>query len=170
MAATQSHAARLEDMPAVRLAWDGPMDVLIANAGPLVASLFAAVVLGVFDAAIAFAQEQLGPKREALRPFEQVEWSRAELEHWLATQALEGALRAIEAGDRYQALRAGIRAKTAVAELAENALRRIAQVVGGATFSRRSPISSWFEDVRALGFLRPPWGLAFDGLYATSFD
>jgi hypothetical protein len=42
-------------------------------------------------------------------------------------------------------------------------------VIGGGTFSRRSPFSSWFEDVRALGFLRPPWGLAYDGLFGTSF-
>jgi hypothetical protein len=41
--------------------------------------------------------------------------------------------------------------------------------LGGGTYSRRSPFAHWFEDVRALGFLRPPWGLAFDGLLATSF-
>ena len=92
------------------------------------------------------------------------------MDHWVATQAFEGALRAVEAGDRYQALRAGLRAKTAVAEMAEQSLRRIGQVVGGGTFSRRSPFASWFEDVRALGYLRPPWGLAFDTLFATSFD
>lgn len=32
------------------------------------------------------------------------------------------------------------------------------------TFSRSSPFASWFEDVRALGFLRPPWGLAYDSV------
>jgi hypothetical protein len=42
-------------------------------------------------------------------------------------------------------------------------------VLGGGTFSQRSPFSHWFEDVRALGFLRPPWGLAYDNLFATSF-
>ena len=170
MAATQSHAARLENMPAVRLAWDGPIETLVMNAGPLVSVLFTAVVLGVFDSAIELAKQQLGSKRDSMRAFEQVEWSRAEMDHWVATQAFEGALRAVEAGDRYQALRAGLRAKTAVAEMAEQSLRRIGQVVGGGTFSRRSPFASWFEDVRALGYLRPPWGLAFDTLFATSFD
>ena len=92
------------------------------------------------------------------------------MEHWLAAQAFEGALRAVEAGDTFGALRAGLRAKTSVAELAETSLRRIGQVVGGGTFSRRSPFAAWFEDVRALGYLRPPWGLAFDTLFATSFD
>jgi alkylation response protein AidB-like acyl-CoA dehydrogenase len=170
MAATQSHAARLEGARAVRLAYEGPVDPLVANTGGFILSLFTAVVLGVLDEAIGFARDQLGPRRDTLRPFEQVEWSRAELDHWLACQAYEGGLRAVEAGDRYAALRAGIRAKTAVAELSEQTMRRITQVVGGGSFSRRSPVASWFEDVRALGFLRPPWGLAFDTLFATSFD
>jgi alkylation response protein AidB-like acyl-CoA dehydrogenase len=170
MAATQSHAARLADMPATRLAWNGEIEVLAANAAPLISLLFTSVVLGVFDAAIDFAREQLGAKRDALRSFEQVEWTRADLDHWTATQAFEGALRTLETGDATASLRAGLLAKTAVAEAAESALQRIARVLGGGTFSRRSPISAWFEDVRALGFLRPPWGLAYDALFATSFD
>ena len=43
----------------------------------------------------------------------------------------------------------------------------LTRVIGGGTFSRRSPFSAWFEDVRALGFLRPPWGLAYDSLRAV---
>jgi alkylation response protein AidB-like acyl-CoA dehydrogenase len=170
MTATQSHAARLNAMPATRLAWPGDITVLAFNAAPFISASFTAVVLGVFDAAIEYARAQLAPKREALRAFEQVEWSRADLDHWTAVQAFEGALRTIESGDQAAGLHAGLRAKTAVAEAAERALGRIPQVLGGGTFSRRSPIASWFEDVRALGFLRPPWGLAYDGLFATSFD
>ena len=67
------------------------------------------------------------------------------------------------------ALYAALRAKEGVADLAEECLRRLTRVIGGATFSRRSPYASWFEDVRALGFLRPPWGLAHDQLFRTSF-
>jgi hypothetical protein len=170
MCATQSHAARLDAMPATRLAWPGDINVLAFNAAPFITALFTSVVLGIFDAAIAYARAQLDPKRETLRAFEQVEWSRADLDHWIAVQAFEGALRTIETGDRAAGLHAGLRAKTAVAEAAERGLGRIPQVLGGGTFSRRSPIASWFEDVRALGFLRPPWGLAYDGLFATSFD
>ena len=144
------------------------MQELAAAAGPLIASLFTAVVLGVFDEAIATARQQLQPKLDTLRAYEQVEWARAEMEHWLAVQAFEGALRSVEADDR--ALPSALRAKEAVAELAESSLRRLTRVLGGGTFSRRSPFASWFEDVRALGFLRPPWGLAYDGLLATSFD
>jgi alkylation response protein AidB-like acyl-CoA dehydrogenase len=169
MAATQSHAMRLEACPAIRFAWDGPLEELTLAAAPLVASLFTAVILGVLDEAIATAKRQLEPKADALRPYEQVEWSRAELEHWLAVQAYEGALRAVESGDHPRSLHATLRAKEGIAELAESSLGRLARVIGGGTFSRRSPFASWFEDVRALGFLRPPWGLAYDSLFATSF-
>jgi alkylation response protein AidB-like acyl-CoA dehydrogenase len=169
MAATQSHAMRLEECPAIRLAWDGPIEDLTTAAGPLVMSVFTAVVLGILDEAIATAKLQLGPKADTLRPYEQVEWSRAELEHWLAVQAFEGAMRAVESGDQMRALHAVLRAKEAVADLAETSLRRLSRVIGGGTFSRRSPYASWFEDVRALGFLRPPWGLAYDSLFRTSF-
>jgi hypothetical protein len=75
----------------------------------------------------------------------------------------------VESGDHPRSLHAVLRAKQAVAELAEASLGRLARVIGGGTFSRRSPFASWFEDVRALGFLRPPWGLAYDTLFLTSF-
>jgi alkylation response protein AidB-like acyl-CoA dehydrogenase len=87
----------------------------------------------------------------------------------LSVQAFEGALRAVESGDADVAFHAASRAKAAVAELAESCLTRLTRVVGGGSYSRRSPFASWFEDVRALGFLRPPWGLAYDGLFGTSF-
>jgi alkylation response protein AidB-like acyl-CoA dehydrogenase len=169
MAATQSHAMRLDGCPAVRVAWDRPLEEVALAAAPLVSSLFTAVILGVLDEATATARAQLASKADTMRAYEQVEWSRAELEHWLAEQAFEGALRAVEAGDATRALHATLRAKEAVAELAESALRRTARVLGGGTYSRRSPFAAWFEDVRALGFLRPPWGLAYDSLFLTSF-
>ncbi|MFP6658947.1 MAG: hypothetical protein VB853_12260, partial [Pirellulales bacterium] len=57
-----------------------------------------------------------------------------------------------------------LQGKTAIAELAEVMLGRLCKVAGGSSFSRRSPFGFWFEDVRALGFLRPPWGLAYQNL------
>lgn len=170
MAATQSHAMRLEGAPAVRLAWNRELDPITRAAGPLVASFFTAVVLGVLDEAVAVARAQIGKRADQLRPYEQVEWTRAERDHWVAVQAYEGAVRAVEAGDPERAFYAAIRAKEAVAELAEDTLLRLTRVLGGGTFSRRSPFAHWFEDVRALGFLRPPWGLAYDTLWATSID
>jgi alkylation response protein AidB-like acyl-CoA dehydrogenase len=170
MAATQSHAMRLEGAPAVRLAWDGPLETITIAAGPFIATLFTSVILGVLDEAVTVARAQLQAKLDQLRPYEQVEWSRAEQDHWLAVQAYEGALRAIESGDQARAVHAALRAKEAVAGLAEQTLLRLTRVIGGGTFSRRSPFAHWFEDVRALGFLRPPWGLAYDTLLVTSFE
>jgi alkylation response protein AidB-like acyl-CoA dehydrogenase len=179
MAATQSHAMRLQETPAVRLAWDGPLDTITRGAGPFVASLFTAVVLGVLDEAVATARDQVRSKADQLRAYERVEWARAEQDHWVAQQAFDGALRAVESGesgegpgssDNGAALHATLRAKQAVADLAEQTLLRISRVLGGGTFSQRSPFAHWFEDVRALGFLRPPWGLAYDGLFATSIE
>jgi len=168
MAATQSHAMRLDGAPAVRLAWDGPIEEVSLPAAPFIATLFTAVVLGVLDEAVGLARQQLGAKADELRPFEQVEWSRAEAQHWLAVQAYEGALRAIEESPA-AALHDALRAKQMVAEIAEEVLLRLTRVLGGGTFSQRSPFAHWFEDVRALGFLRPPWGLAYDSLFLTSF-
>jgi alkylation response protein AidB-like acyl-CoA dehydrogenase len=170
MAATQSHAMRLEGAPGVRLAWDGPLDPIVRAAAPVNAGLFTAVVLGVLDEAVALARQQVGGRAEQLRAFERVEWSRAEMDHWLARQAYHGALRAIEADRPGAGLYAALRAKESVADLAEQVLLRLTRVLGGGTFSQRSPFAHWFEDVRALGFLRPPWGLAFDTLFATSLD
>ena len=170
MAATQSHAMRLEGARSVRLAWNGKLDSITRAAGPLVATLFTAVVLGVLDEAIAVAREQVRARSDGLRALERVEWSRAEQDHWVAVQAYEGALRAIEGGDPGVAFHATLRAKEAVADLAEQALLRLTRVLGGGTFSQRSPFAHWFEDVRALGFLRPPWGLAYDVLFATSIE
>ena len=169
MAATQSHAMRLEAAPAVRLAWGQGFDRITRGAGPYVASLFTAVVVGVLDEAIATAREQVRRKADQLRAYERVEWTRAEQDHWLAVQAFEGALRSVEAG-LPTAGHDALRAKEAVADLAEQTLLRLTRVLGGGTFSQRSPFAHWFEDVRALGFLRPPWGLAHDSLFAMSID
>ena len=170
MSATQSHAMRLAEVPTVRLAFDGKLERVTRAAGPLVSTLFTAVILGVLDAAIGMAREQIRGKEAGLRAYEQVEWTRAELDHWVAVQAYEGALRAVEQGDSSAAFYAAIRAKQAVADLAEHTMLRLTRVLGGGTFSQRSPFAHWFEDVRALGFLRPPWGLAYDTLFSTSIE
>jgi alkylation response protein AidB-like acyl-CoA dehydrogenase len=168
MAATQSHALKFDSLPAVRFAWPGHLDDIIGASAPVSATLFTAVVTGIVDVAVASARAYLEPRQESLRAYERTEWAQAEMEAWLAVQAYEGILRAIETGER--ALGAVLRGKTAAAQLAESCLLRICRVIGGGTFSQRSPFGWWFEDVRALGFLRPPWGLAADGLFAESFQ
>ena len=167
MAATQSHAFLFEEFPAVRSAWRGdPEDVRRIMSG-LPPSAFTAVIVGVVEAAFVEARRQLRRKAGSLRPYEQVEWSRAELEEWLIAQAYEGMLRAMETQD--VPAPDVLKAKTAIAELAESSVGRLCRLLGGGTFSRHGPLGFWLQDVRALGYLRPPWGLAFDQLFANSF-
>lgn len=170
MAATQSHAMRFDGFPATRVAWPGPLEEVTTVAGPYITAFFVSVVLGVLDEAVRAARTVLGTKRESLGAYERVEWAQADCDHWVAVQAYEGLLRAIESGAGSGALPDAIRAKLAVAELAESSLSRIARVLGGGAYARRSPFSHWYEDVRALGFLRPPWALAHEGLFKTSLD
>lgn len=166
MAATQSHAFRFESFPAFRFAWPGNMLQIQQAAGGPVACYFASVISGVAGAAMSEARRQLARRADELRPFEQVEWSRAEVDHWLIIQAREGMIRSVETGSESAlAVRCG---KVAISELAESLLSRLCRVLGGGTFSRHSSFSYWYEDVRALGFLRPPWGLAFDGLHHSA--
>ena len=76
-------------------------------------------------------------------------------------------LRDVERDDG-SASRSGLLCKEAVAELSDSVLQRISKVVGGGAYSRSSPYGFWLQDVRALGFLRPPWGFAFDRIFAGS--
>jgi hypothetical protein len=163
MAATQSHAFAFKEFPATRIAW--PLRLVQENTGALTQCCFTAVIVGVTEVALETARQQVAPRRNDLRAYERVEWSKAELEGWLIQQAYEGMLCAMEQ-DRDRRYHA-VQAKTAIAELAESVLRRIGKVIGGGTFSRSSPFGYWHEDVRALGFLRPPWGLSYDQLFAA---
>jgi alkylation response protein AidB-like acyl-CoA dehydrogenase len=162
MTATQSHGMAFDGFPATRFAWPGNWRHLSDAAGPFVATTFTAVILGVVEAAIATARGQLSARADSLRPYDQVAWANAEQDAWLMRQAYEGMLRAVETHP--EPLGAVLLGKTAAARLAEDCLRRLTRVMGGGTFARHSPFGFWFEDVRALGYLRPPWGLAYDAL------
>lgn len=166
MAATQSHAMSFADFPATRSAWPGHVLELVGATSGLIPAAFTAVIVGIVEAAVDLARRQVAQRRETLRPYERVEWTRAEMDGWLVQQAYEGALRAVEE-DR-EGRRRATQAKMVVAELAESVTGRICRVLGGGTFSRSSPFGHWHEDVRALGFLRPPWGLAYDSLFEWS--
>jgi alkylation response protein AidB-like acyl-CoA dehydrogenase len=168
MTATQSHALRFDGFPATRLAWPGHLNEVASAAFGFIECLFAAVVVGVLETAVATAREQLAGRKEQLRPYERVEWSRAEMESWLAQQAYEGMLRAVETTEGTP--HPVVQGKMAISELAEQATTRLCRVMGGGSFSRHSPFGHWAQDVRALGFLRPPWGLAYDRLYDGSWS
>lgn len=165
MTATQSHGMRFERFPATRVAWPQSWRRLADAAGPFVGTIFTAVILGVVEAAIETARAALVAKADGLRPYDQVEWVNAEQDAWLMRQAYEGMLRAVET--RPDPMPAVLLGKTAAARLAEDCLRRVTRIMGGGTYARHSPFGFWAEDVRALGYLRPPWGLAYDGLIAA---
>ena len=158
MRATQSHAFMLERFPATCIAVPSTAAQARAVMGPLMAVLFGAVALAIVEQAMAWARGRI--LRMTLRAAEDAEWVRAETEAFLIAQAWEGAVRAAERGPSLATSIAGLQAKLAMAELAEALLPRLSRIVGGASYSRSQPLGQWAQDVRALGFLRPPWGLA----------
>ena len=168
MIATQSHGFAFANFPAQRAAWPRPSRPFLMAPGGFIGCCFTAVIVGIVETALATARQQLGPRHAALRAYEQVEWVRAEQEGWLIQQAYAGMLRAVE--ERELPGEDVLRGKTAIAELAEAATGRLCKVLGGGSYARHSPFGFWHEDVRALGFLRPPWGLAYDGLFAALGD
>lgn len=167
MAATQSHAFQFNRVRVERhgLGGDG-YKRLVPQVGPFVVYLFASVIMGVLDAALAEGRRRLQPRAERMSAFEKVGWTKAVNDIWLAEQALEGMARAIETGAASPSVQRG---KLAIAELAETSLLSMSKAIGGASYSRSSPFGQWSQDVRALGFLRPPWALAYQGLFGESF-
>lgn len=160
MAATQSHAFRFEHLPAERHALARGFSKL-PRFMPASSYTFAAVTMGILDAALAEGKARLAPRLDRLGAHERMSWARAANEVWRAGQAFEGMAAAIEAGRPAPAVQHG---KLAIAELAESAMHNLALAVGGAAYSRANPFGQWAQDVRALGYLRPPWNLAWDGL------
>lgn len=168
MAATQSHAFRIENFPARRYARPGAALSMAPASAAFTACTFAAVIVGIMDTARAAARERLTPKAENMKPYEKVEWATAVNECWLIEQAFEGMLRAVESD--LDPGPATARGKAAIAGLAESAMTRIARVIGGSSLSRGAPFGQWGQDVRALGFLRPPWALAYDALFDHAWN
>ena len=131
-------------------------------------ALFVAVITGIVETAVTTARQHLESKRDLMRSYERVEWAKVEMGAWLVQQAYEGMLREVEIGSSRG--RNSLLAKETVAELAESILVRISKVIGGSAYSRHTPYGFWLEDVRALGFLRPPWALAFDRVFEGSWN
>ena len=122
---------------------------------------FTAVITGIIQIAVKTARTSILKNIDTLRPYDKVEWTKIETDSWLLDQAYKGMLRDIETNDAP----ATGKAKLAVAELADSIMNRICRVVGGGSFARKSPFGFWGQDVKALGFLRPPWPLAYDQLW-----
>ncbi|MPZ50794.1 MAG: hypothetical protein GEU75_16095 [Dehalococcoidia bacterium] len=169
MIATQSHAFDFSNYSATRIAWPDNLRTIAAAAGPFISSIFTAVIVGVAEAAFEAARAQIFKRRDDLKPYEQVEWARVENEAWIMHAAYESMLRAVETKGANAAVET-LHAKTAVAEIAESMTARICRITGGGSFHRASHFGWAFEDVRALGFLRPPWSLAFEAALQRTWD
>lgn len=170
MKSTNSHAFLFTDYPATRVAWPNHAAELMGANGGLGGMAFTSVIAGVVDAALAYTRERFrGPVRQGTaKAFQQVEWTLAEQEAWLIDQAWEGAMRQFDQGTQNR--RDVLLAKESVARLAESVLSRLCKLSGGSAYTWYSPLGAWFEDVRALGYLRPPWALAFDQLFEMSWE
>jgi alkylation response protein AidB-like acyl-CoA dehydrogenase len=170
MRSTNRHAFEFRHFPATRVAWPGHREDFMAANGGLGGMAFTSVILGIVEAAMAYSRDRLRASTHggsSVRAFRRVEWSMAEQEAWLIDQAWEGALRTFDQGTQKQ--QTVLLAKTSIAHLAESVLNRLCKLAGGSAYTWYSPLGAWYEDVRALGYLRPPWALAFVQLYQASW-
>lgn len=165
MTATQSHGMTFDNFPVTRVvSWPSFLADNESSPRGVGPAIFTAVIVGIVQRAMQTARQQLGRKHATLRAYEQVEWVRAEMESWLIEQAYEGMLQGVET----RGGQGGVIGMKAVAELSEALLSRLCKILGGGTYARQSPFGYWQQDVRALGFIRPPWGLAFDNIFADA--
>jgi alkylation response protein AidB-like acyl-CoA dehydrogenase len=163
MAATQSHSIEFCGAKASRIAAPGNMLKVIEGPRGAVACAYSAVFVGIADEAMAQARTVIAKNQNDLDSFSRVEWVRAKKEAWLIQQAYEGMLNGM-ANEQSSAHTAQL-GKLSIAELAESLLQRISHILGGSAYSRKSPFGFWLNDVRALGFLRPPWPLAYQRIF-----
>jgi len=166
MTATQSHAFHFEKFPASRIASMEAMIKTGSIASALGNGMFMSVTVAIVEDAISMAKDKLGARADSMRSFEKVEWTRCVNEMWTIQQVYQGAISAVENQEGALPM---ARAKVVIAELAETCLSRLSRVVGGASYARGMPFAQWSQDVRALGFLRPPLPLAYDQLFDASF-
>ncbi len=166
MKSTNSHAFEFTNFPATRVAWPGHQaEIMAANSG-LGGMSWCSVIAGIVDVALDYTRERLRATRSQgsnLRAFQQVEWTLAEQEAFLIERAWEGTLQELERGIINR--RTILMTKEAVARLSESALSRMCKLTGGSAYTWYCPLGGWLQDVQALGYLRPPWALAFDNLY-----
>ena len=171
MQATNSHAFTFRDYPATRMAWPGTWRAVFEATGGIGSLGHTAPFLGIIDAAMRHMRDEFvrrGQRPADFRAFEKMEWTHAHREAALLYRCHEAALTAVErtGGARHEAALA----KANISVLAKSVMIRLCRIAGGGAYARHSPLGFWFEDVRAAGFLRPPWGIAYDGLFEVSWD
>jgi alkylation response protein AidB-like acyl-CoA dehydrogenase len=171
MRSTNSHAFAFHDFPATRVAWPGHQAELMAANSSLGGMSFSSVIVGVVDAAMAYMRQWLRTRRRqgsTLRSYQQTAWTMAEQEAFLIDRAWEGTLQTLEQGklDR----RTILLTKACIARLSESVLSRLCKLTGGTAYTWYCPLGAWLHDVQALGYLRPPWALAFDNLFTMGWQ
>ena len=171
MTATQSHAMRLDGVPSVRMAWGGKLEAITRAAGPLVATLFTSVVLGVLDEAVGLARDQMPESR---RPVAAVRAGRVGT-GGAGPLAGRAGLRGLAAGDRVGRPRRRLPRRPARQGVGRRARRADpAATHAGAREAARSRSAhrsrTGSRTCAPSDFLRPPWGLAYDQLFATSIE
>lgn len=162
MKATQSHATMLDGVEAIAWAWPGAVAETSTTAAALILTMFCGVFTSVVDAAMEEADQRLSGR--SLRPYEDVAWTQAQIDYWMLTQAQRGLVDTMANAPVDEVSLAATKAKMGMASMAESILGNVCRAVGGGAFSASSPFATWNEDIRALGYLRPPWALAFDQL------
>ncbi len=165
MAATQSHAFRFDNVPVMRHGLLGGALDLLPEIGPIISFMFSAVFVGILDAAAAEAKGILSKRAKQMSPLEQSSWIKALNQIWLAERAFEGMARSLETQN---AGMDALHGKLAIADLAESALTGLSHAIGGASLSQASPFGQWMQDVRALGYLRPPRALSYSRIFENS--
>lgn len=171
MRSTNSHAFEFQDFPATRVAWPGHQAELMAANSGLGGMSFSSVIVGVVDAAVAYTRQWLRDRRRqgtALRAYQEIAWTMAEQEAFLIERAWEGTLQMLDQGklDR----RIILMTKECIARLSESVLQHLSKLTGGSAYTWYCPLGAWLQDVRALGYLRPPWALAFDNLLTMGWQ
>lgn len=171
MASTNSHGFRFKSFPATRMAWPGRWTEVFTSTGGSGALVNTAPFVGIIEAAMAYMRHEFVRRDQppaTFRAFDKIAWATAHREAWLLYAAFEAALCAIER--KRDARHEVALARTNIVVLAESIMTRLCRIAGGGAYSRHSPLGIWFEDVRALGFLRPPWSLAYENLFADSWQ
>ena len=171
MRSTNSHAFEFQNFPATRVAWPGHQAELMAANSGLGGMSFSSVIAGVVDAAMDYTRQWLKARRRQgspLRSYQQIEWTMAEQEAFLLDRAWEGTLQTLDQGKLNR--RTILMTKECIARLSESVVSRLCKLTGGAAYTWYCPLGAWLHDVQALGYLRPPWALAFDNLLTMGWQ
>lgn len=171
MPATNSHAFTFKNFPATKVAWPGTWREASDATGGLGGLFLTAPFLGIMDAAMRHMRDEFirrDRQPSTFTAFDKIEWTHAHREVALIYQAYDSALYAVE--HTPNARHEVALAKANIAMLADSVMTRLCRIAGGSAFARHSPLGFWHQDVRAAGYLRPPWAIAYDGLFTMSWQ